>query len=42
MPIAAAEVEDNIGGADLGQASHNGESVFEQLLRVTVLLGRCR
>jgi hypothetical protein len=40
MPIAATEVQDNISGAGPGQASHKRESVFEQPLRVTVLLRR--
>jgi hypothetical protein len=40
MPIAATEVQDNISGARLGQASHKRESVFEQPLRVAVLLRR--
>jgi hypothetical protein len=42
MPIAATEVQDNISSAGPGQASHNRESVFEQPLRVTVLLRRSR
>jgi hypothetical protein len=40
MPIAAAKVEDNIGGTGPGQITHQREAIFEQLLRVTVLLGR--
>jgi hypothetical protein len=40
MASAATDVEDNVGGAGLGEASHKRESVFEQLLRVAVLLRR--
>jgi hypothetical protein len=42
MPIAATEVQDNISGTWLGQASHKGDPVFEQPLRVTVLLTSAR
>jgi hypothetical protein len=42
MPIAATDVQNNISGAGLRQASHKRESVFEQPLRVTVLLRRSR
>jgi hypothetical protein len=42
MSIAATEIQDNISGAGPGQASHKREPVFEQPLRVTVLLGRSR
>ena len=42
MPIAATEVEDNIGGTELGQTSHQREPVFKQPLRVAMLLGRSR
>jgi hypothetical protein len=42
MAIAAPEVKDDIGGPGPGPASHERESVFEQPLRVTVLLGRSR
>jgi len=42
MSIAATEIQDNISGAGSGQASHKREPVFEQPLRVTVLLGRSR
>ena len=38
MPIAATEVQDNISGAGPDQASHKREAVFEQPLRVAVLL----
>jgi hypothetical protein len=40
MAIATTEIQDDICGPGPGQASHEGESVFEQPLRVTVLLGR--
>jgi len=42
IPIAATEVQDNISGSRPGKVSHKRKSVFEQLLRVTVLLGRSR
>jgi hypothetical protein len=38
MAIAATEVQHDIGGPGPGQASHKRESIFEQPLRVTVLL----
>jgi hypothetical protein len=40
MAIAATEVEDDIGAPGPGQVSHKRKSVFEQPLRVTVLLRR--
>jgi hypothetical protein len=40
MAIAATEIEDDIGGPRPGQVSQQRESVFEQPLRVTVLLGK--
>jgi hypothetical protein len=40
MAIAATEVQDDISGPGPGQVSHKRESVFEQPLRVTVLLRR--
>jgi hypothetical protein len=42
MTIAAAEVQQNISGAGSSQASHERKPVFQQLLRVTVLLMRPR
>jgi hypothetical protein len=42
MAIAATEVQDNIGGTGPSEASHKCQSVFEQRLRVTVLLRRSR
>jgi hypothetical protein len=42
VAMAATEVEDNISAAGSGQASHKRQSVFEQPLRVTVLLRRSR
>ena len=42
MTIAATEVQKNIRAAGPGQTAHKGESVFEQPLRLTVLLGRSR
>src|SRR5262249_25461260 len=43
MAIAATEVENDIGAPGPGQTSHERKSVFEQPLRVTVLLrgSRC-
>ena len=38
MAIAATEIEDDISGSGPSQFSHKRESVFEQPLRVTVLL----
>jgi hypothetical protein len=40
VAIAATEVQDDISGPEPGQVSHKRESVFEQPLRVTVLLGK--
>jgi hypothetical protein len=42
LAIAATEVQDHICGPGPGQASHKREPVFEQPLRVTVLLGKSR
>jgi hypothetical protein len=42
MTIAATEVQENISRAGPGQASHQPKPVFEQPLRVTVLLRRSR
>ena len=42
MTIAATEVQKNVRGAGTGQTAHKGELVFEQPLRVTVLLRRSR
>jgi hypothetical protein len=42
MTIAATEVQENISRAGPGQASHKPKPVFEQPLRVTVLLRRSR
>jgi hypothetical protein len=38
VAIAATEVQDDIRGPRPGQVSHEREPVFEQPLRVTVLL----
>jgi hypothetical protein len=40
VAIAATEVQHDIGGPGPGQVSHKREPVFEQPLRVTVLLMR--
>ena len=40
VAIAATEVQHDISGPGPGQASHKREPVFEQPLRVTVLLGK--
>jgi hypothetical protein len=40
MAIAATEVQDDIAGPGPGQVSHKREPIFEQPLRMTVLLGR--
>jgi hypothetical protein len=42
MAIAATEVQDDVSGPRPGQTSHERKPVFEQPLRVTVLLGRPR
>jgi hypothetical protein len=42
MAMAATEVQDDLGAPGPGQASHKRKPVFEQPLRVTVLLGRSR
>jgi hypothetical protein len=42
MAIAATEVQDDVSGLGPGQTSHKRKPVFEQPLRVTVLLGRSR
>jgi hypothetical protein len=42
MAIAASEVQDGISGLGPGQTSHKRKSVFQQPLRVTVLLKRSR
>ena len=42
MAIAATEIQDDISAPWPGQASHKRKSVFEELLRVTVLLRRSR
>jgi hypothetical protein len=42
MASAATEVQDNISRLWPGQVSHKRKSVFEQPLRVTVLLTRSR
>ena len=42
MAVTATEVQDDISGPGLRQASHQRETVLEQPLRVTVLLRRAR
>ena len=42
MARAATEVQDNISWAGPGDGSHEGETVFEEPLRVTVLFRRAR
>ena len=42
MAIATTEVQDDIRWLGPGQASHERESVFEQPLRVPVLLRKSR
>jgi hypothetical protein len=42
MTGATTDVQDHISGLRPGQVSQKRESVFEQSLRVTVLLGRSR
>jgi hypothetical protein len=42
LAIAATEVQDRISGPGLGQASYKREPVFEQPLRVAMLLGKSR
>jgi len=38
VAIAASEIQDNVTRPELGQASHQPEAVFEQPLRMAVLL----
>ena len=40
--VATAEVQHHVRAPNPGQLSHQRESIFEQPLRVTVLLGRSR
>ncbi len=42
VAIAASEIQDNVTRPELGQASHQPEAVFEQPLRMAVLLGKAR
>jgi hypothetical protein len=42
MAIATTEVQDDISGPGPGYASYKRESVFEQPLRVTMLLRKSR
>jgi hypothetical protein len=42
MAMAATEVQDDVSGPRPCQTLHKRKSVFEQPLRVAVLLGRSR
>jgi hypothetical protein len=40
VTVAATDIEEDVSGPGPSQASNEGEPIFEQLLRVAVLLGR--
>jgi hypothetical protein len=42
LPMAATQIQDHVIGTGPGQTSHQRKPIFEQPLRVTVLLGRSR